>query len=48
MTQIEYLRHLARKCFRLARSINDSKAIAELEEFGRELERRAADLEQRP
>ena len=45
MTEIECLRHLAQKCFRLARSINDPKAIVELEEFGRELEQRAAELE---
>jgi hypothetical protein len=46
MTEIEYLRQLARKCSRLARSINDPSAIAALEEFGRELERRAAEFEQ--
>ena len=49
MTEIEYLRDLAQKCIRLTRSINDAKAIAALEEFGRELEQRAAALErQRP
>ena len=48
MTELEYLRHLARKCFRLARSINDPKAIADLEAFGRELEQRATELEKRP
>ena len=46
MTEIEYLRHLAQKCFRLTRSINDPTAITALETFGRELERRAAALEQ--
>jgi hypothetical protein len=45
MTEIEYLRQMARKCFRLARSINDPSAIAALETFGRELELRAAELE---
>jgi hypothetical protein len=45
MTEVEYLGHQARKCFRLARSITDARAIADLEEFGRELERRAAELE---
>jgi hypothetical protein len=45
MTEIEYLRHLARKYFRLTRSINDPSAIAAPEAFGRELERRAAELE---
>ena len=48
MTEVEYLRHLARKCFRLARSVNDPKATADLEALGRELEQRAAELEKRP
>ncbi len=47
MTEAEHLRALAQKCFRLARSINDPAAIADLEDFGRELETRAAKLEQR-
>lgn len=48
MTEVEYLRHLARKCFRLARSVTDPKAIADLEAFGRELEQPATELEKRP
>jgi hypothetical protein len=43
--EVEYLRRLARKCFRLSRSVNDPQAIAQLEAFGRELEQRAAELE---
>ncbi len=45
MSQVEYLREQARKCFRLARSITDPKAAAELEKLGREFEQRAAALE---
>jgi len=45
ISEPEYLRKKAQKCFRLARSINDPSAIAELEKFGRELEQRAAELE---
>jgi hypothetical protein len=45
MTEIEYLRQMARKCFRLARSVNHPSAVAALEEFGRELEQRAAEIE---
>ena len=45
MTEAEYLRQKAQKCFRLARSINDPKAVAELEELGRELQQRARELE---
>jgi hypothetical protein len=44
----ESLRRLAQKCFRLSRSINDPCAIATLEEFARELEQRASELEKRP
>ncbi len=47
MTEVEYVRALAKKCFRLARSINDPKAIADIERFGRELEQRAEELERR-
>ena len=46
MSQVEYLRNQAQKCFRLARSILDPKAVAELEKLGRELEQKAAELEQ--
>jgi len=45
MSQVEYLRQQARKCFRLARSITDPQAVAELEKLGRELEQKAAVLE---
>ena len=44
-SEIEYLRQQAEKCFRLSRSINDPKAVAELEKLGREFEQRAAELE---
>lgn len=47
MTEAEYARELAKKCFRLVQSINDPKAIADIERFGRELERRAEELERR-
>lgn len=45
MSEAEYLRLKAQQCFRLARSINDPKTVAQLEEFGRELEQRATELE---
>ncbi len=45
MSEVEYLRQKAEKCFLLALSITDQRAIAELEKLGRELERRAAELE---
>jgi len=45
ISEAEYLRQKAQKCFRLARSINDQRAVAELEKFGRELEQRATELE---
>ena len=48
MTEVEYLRQLAQKCLRLARTINDPSAIAALEQFARELEQRAAELVRRP
>jgi hypothetical protein len=38
MSEFNYLRQQARKCFRLARSITDPEAVAELEKLGRELE----------
>ena len=44
-SEIEYLRQQAEKCFRLSRSVNDPKTVAELEKLGREFERRAAELE---
>ena len=45
MSEAEYLRQKAQKCLRLARSINDPRAIAELEALGRELQQRATQLE---
>jgi hypothetical protein len=45
MSQSKYLREQAQKCFRLARSITDTKAVTELEKLGRELEQKAAELE---
>jgi hypothetical protein len=45
VTEKEYLRAKAERCFRLARSINNPQATAELEKLGRELEQRAAELE---
>ena len=45
MSEAEYLRQKAQKCFRLARSINDPRAVAELETLGRELQQRAIELE---
>ena len=45
MDQIHYLREQARRCFRLARSINHPQAIAELEAMGRDFEGRAAEEE---
>jgi hypothetical protein len=45
MSQAEYLRKQAQKCFRLARSILDAEVIAELEKLGRELEQKAAEVE---
>jgi hypothetical protein len=39
------LRDRARRCFRLARTINDPDAIAKLEEMGRELEAKASQIE---
>jgi hypothetical protein len=47
MTDVEYLRHQARRCFRLARSINDPNTVAQLEALGREFEQRASELERR-
>jgi hypothetical protein len=47
MSEVKYLRQKAQKCFRLARSINDLRAVAELEKFGRELEQRATELERK-
>lgn len=46
MTEAEYLRELAKKCRRLARTINHPQGIADIEAFARELEQRAAELEQ--
>ena len=48
MTEVEYLRQLAQKCLRLARTINDPSTIATLEQFAREFELRAAELERHP
>jgi hypothetical protein len=45
MSEIEYLRDQAKRCFRLIRMINHPQAIVELEKMARELEERAARLE---
>jgi hypothetical protein len=45
MDEARYLRRQAQRCFRLARSINSSDVIAELERMGREFECHADKIE---